>query len=789
MTQSTWIMLLTFVATMAFAPRLVAQRSDRAIITGAVADPTGAAVPGAKVTVTDEATRVRTVVQTTSTGNYTTPLLVLGTYTVRIEKQGFKGFERPGIQLAGGMTFRQDATLELGMVTQTIEVKAASEMINVTAAEVTHSVNEKYYQDLPVVMGADIRLAEALLYAQPGFVPMQPNGDPMFRGSQFNSRINGGQTMATENWMDGAAFGYAYGHQQRQESAPPYEAIREVRVINSSFSAQYGHTSGAFIEYVSKSGTNDWHGSVYEYLGNSALNARNFFESNLRDDAGNEIPGTAIRPTKNNDYGFVLSGPIRKEKTFFFTNLALMNMRQQIAAGYPNTVPIAEFRQGNFSQLLRNNPTGALLQVGTDALGRPVYWGEIFDPSTSRLVNGVPVRDGCGFDSVTALPITGQPNIIPADDPLRSQIAAKVVALMPPPDRPGLQYNAYGGISDASQKFDVKTWLLRVDHTFHPNLKMSTIFWMNERPAIRSCQGVQACNIKHPPTESEQNTDYIGYGIFQRIRNRFAHQQFDWIIKPNVYNHTTVSYGRWYMGGWGLSAGAGWLSKLGIKGLPAEYDKLTSFPFLFFNGLIPYSYLGNSWQKGFQAVNRWQFVDDLTWITGKHTIKMGFEWRWHEFNLVGWSREVGGEHGFNRLETGGYDAQGNTLWQTGDPFASFLLGQAHDAYFPIAFDPSISERYWSPWANDGIKLTSKLTLNLGLRFDWQTPRTERHDRMSTFDPTAMNPVGVPGALIFAGTGPNPSGRRSFEEPKADAWGPRLGLSRAGNSYAQEVLKS
>jgi hypothetical protein len=100
----------------------------------------------------------------------------------------------------------------------------------------------------------------------------------------------------------------------------------------------------------------------------------------------------------------------------------------------------------------------------------------------------------------------------------------------------------------------------------------------------------------------------------------------------------------------------------------------------------------------------------------------------------------------------------------------------HRAQFPIGIDPTFSERYWSPWINDEIKVTSKLTVNLGLRFDWQTPRTERHDRMSTFDPTVMNPVGVPGAMIFAGTGPNRSGRRSFEEPKADAWGPRLGFA-------------
>ncbi|MBZ5515714.1 MAG: carboxypeptidase-like regulatory domain-containing protein [Acidobacteriia bacterium] len=501
MFRSKLIVLLTFVATIALAPLLVAQRSDRAVITGLVSDPSGGAVPAAKVTVTDEARRVQTVVETTGTGNYTTPLLILGTYTVRIEKPGFKGFARAGIQLEGGMIFRQDAMLELGAVATTIEVKAASEMINVASPQVSHDLNQKYYQDLPVVMGADMRLAESLLYAQPGFVPVEPNGDPMFRGSGFNSRINGGQTMAVENWMDGAGFGYAMGHEETQESSPPFEAIREMKVITSSFSAQYGRTAGAFVEYVSKSGTNNWHGSVYEYLVNDKLNACGFF-------------CTWKMPVRNNDYGFSVGGPIRKEKTFFFTNLALMNLRQEVSLGYPNTVPIPEFRQGNFSPLLGKN----FLQVGTDALGRPVFQGEIFNPGSTRLVNGVPVRDGYGFDKTTGMPITGQANMIPGDDPLLSSVAAKIAALMPPPDRPGLQYNVHGGTSMPSAKLDPKTWLLRVDHTFNPSLKMSTTFWMNERPRIVGCGGVQACDTKYPPTQSEKNTDYIWSGLLSTDR-------------------------------------------------------------------------------------------------------------------------------------------------------------------------------------------------------------------------------------------------------------------------------
>ena len=139
--------------------------------------------------------------------------------------------------------------MQVGSLTDTVEVTGRSGL-DVTTPDVSHTVNEKYYRELPIITGADVRLAESVLQMQPGYLPMRPNGDPMFRGSQFNSRINGGQTMATENFFDGAAFGYAVGHQQSHESTMPVEAVQEVKVISTSYSAQYGHTSGGFIEYT-----------------------------------------------------------------------------------------------------------------------------------------------------------------------------------------------------------------------------------------------------------------------------------------------------------------------------------------------------------------------------------------------------------------------------------------------------------------------------------------------------------------------------------------------------------
>src|SRR5438034_5259791 len=272
----------------------LAQRADRAIISGVVTDTQGSAVPGATVTVRNEGTGVETALVTNAAGVYTSPPLVLGTYTVTVDLTGFKRSVTSGILLQGGDVLRHDVALQIGELGESVEVRGASPL-QVTWPDVSHTVNEKYYQDLPIITAADVRLAESVLQIQPGYLPMKPNGDPMFRGSQFNSRINGGQTMATENFFDGASFGYAVGHQQSHESTPPVEAIQEMKVVSTTYSAQYGHTSGGFIEYTSKSGTNTLHGSGYEYIARDALNADGFFAKKA--------------PLQNDNPGFTLGGP------------------------------------------------------------------------------------------------------------------------------------------------------------------------------------------------------------------------------------------------------------------------------------------------------------------------------------------------------------------------------------------------------------------------------------------------------------------------------------------------
>src|SRR5262245_13019737 len=706
----------------------LAQRSDRGVIGGVVTDAQGAALPGATVIVKNEATGVETTLQTNHAGAYTTAPLVLGPYSVTVNLTGFKKAVTSGIQLRPGDNIRNDVALQLGGITESVEV-TGGQPLDSTRPDVSHSVNEKYYEDLPIVTAADVRLAESVLQMQPGYLPMSPNGDPMFRGSQFNSRINGGQARATENFFDGGAFGYASGHQGSQESAPPIEAIEEVTVITTTYSAQYGHTSGGFIEYTSKSGTNKYHASAYGYLAKDSLNSQGFFN----------LPKT---PVDNKNWGATLGGPIIKNKTFFFVNADWTRFRSGTLEGFGNTTPIDDSKAANFAALL----TGT--QIGVDALGRPIFQGQIFNPATTRLVNGVPVRD----------PYPG--NIIPANDPLRSRVAAQYASLMVHPDRPGLSNNVAGNpAGDQTWWLDARNILLRLDHTFSPKFKAMFSGYYNNRPSVRNCGGAQGCTVSNDPlTDSAANTDYIGEGFTQRIYTVHAHTQWDWIINNNLMSHSVVAWDRWYMGGASLAAGANWPERLwGSQAQSGLVLGDAGPPQINFAGNIPYNTLGLSWPSfGDEKNDRWQFSPDLAWVKGKSTFKAGFEYRHHSFPHKGWA--VGGAAGnfdFNRLETGGYDAAGNNLGQTGDPFASFMLGQVHDANQSIYAQPTWFEDYLAPWVNAEFKVNPKLTLTAGLRLDHQTARTELNDEYSTFDPNTPNPGagGRPGAIIFAGTGP------------------------------------
>jgi hypothetical protein len=327
--------------------------------------------------------------------------------------------------------------------------------------------------------------------------------------------------------------------------------------------------------------------------------------------------------------------------------------------------------------------------------------------------------------------------------------------------------------------------MFRVDHNFNSNFRASHSFYWNRRPSVRNCGEVAGCTVPNDPeTNPAENTDYYGNGFFQRISTHHAHQQFDWILKDNLLNHSTIAYDRWFMGGNHLAAGAQWPQRLWagqVQPTGGLRDTTAGPPVIDFQGNIPYNDVGQSgWPAfGFLVNNRWQFSNDITWVKGRHSLKTGFEFRYHDFPFRGWAAgNVAGNFAFNRVATGGYDAVGNSLAATGDPFASFTLGQVNTANQGIPAMPTFRETYTGIWVNDEFKVSDKLTLTLGLRFDYQSARTEIDDQYSTFDPNTPNPAAGnrPGALIFAGEGPGRAGTRKFEDVPKDAWGPRVGFA-------------
>ncbi len=723
------LVAVLFPASMMFA------QADRGVITGLVTDAQGAAIASAEVAVKDSSTGVVTTVKTSSDGNYSTPPLLIGTYEVSVSLPGFKAFHVAGISLASSQTFRQDVTLQLGNVQQSVEVNAEAQQLNSDNAQVSGSVNQRYYESLPAVMAGENRVPESQLYTFPTFVaPSQGN---IYPGSAFGARINGGQRSDFENFLDGASYGEVSGHNGTQERSAPYESIQEARIITNTFSAQYGHTSGGFVEYTTKSGTSQYHGEAYEYFDNDKLQAR-----------GEIAP---VRPpVRQNQYGFTLGGPIiipkvynGRKKTFFFFNYDYFKYTNAGSGSGLGTVANNQIRNGDFSNFLTGKQTGA------DACGRAIFDGQIFDTRTTRDAStcggpaGVSVRD----------PFPG--NIIPVA--AQSNVARNITALLPAPTSTGVFNNYLLGPAQAF--LNARTILTRIDHNITDNIRFTLTYNYTDRPRELDCNNIGGCGGP------------IGHPRMQDITTHTAHVQLTDVISPSFFTHFVLAYDRWVLPDtYPLIVDKGLASQVGVTGIP--YADLGGFPNINFDER--YNNFGVNGTGGLQGTDRWQVLDDTTKIIGKHTLKAGFEYRWERW-FTGSYIGNAGFYNFRAPTTGAFDATGTPIGGTGDPYASFLLGQVDRGGFSVPSFSDYRRPYFAPWVNDDWKITDKLTLSFGFRFDLQFPRTERHDQFSSFEPTLPNPAagGRLGALAFAGRNGHDS---TFEDLQADTYGPRFGFA-------------
>ncbi len=527
-------------------------------------------------------------------------------------------------------------------------------------------------------------------------------------------------------------------------------AVREFRPDASETAGpRSARRQAGYFSSSGRPGANEFHGAVYHQLGNDLLNARGFFGSES--------------PTRENRYGAFVGGPVIRNKTFFAYHYEGLVTRARARSGYAATAPTEAFRRGDFASLL----TGRA--IAADALGRPLMEGQVFDPASTRSVDRVPVRD--------AFPN----NAIPLAHHLRSGVAGRVLDLVPLPDRPGLDFNVQGALEgDQTWSRSAPAHFWRIDHAFHEAFRAHLRFSRTSSESIDRCGGVGGCRVLQDPVlEPEGNLDYVGTGIFERVMTHHVRPRIDWIISPNLLYQFTAGYDELHVTGHSLAAGAGWPSRLWGPGGNGLVEVDAGPPAMQFTGNTPYSPLGSEWgRSGFRANHEYRVGSDLTWIGRRHTLRVGGEYRLHQYPLRGWATNVAGRFDFHRLHTGGFDADGNNIAATGDPMASFLLGQVNSTHFEIPDSPTMIEHFVSWSVVDEFRLSRRLTLTLGLRFDYQTAIRERRDNMSTFDPHVPNPGagGRLGAMIFAGRGPSRTGSRTLENPPRDAFGPRVGFA-------------
>ncbi len=737
-------------------------QSDRGTITGIVSDQSGAVMAGVTVTATNPATGVSTATVSSQAGNYTIPLLKVGTYEVSAERDGFKKYVQGGILIEVGQTVSLEIHMQLGARTETVQVTAQVAQVQRDTSDRGTIISGRDVLELPIVGQGEQRNPGFFMILAPGVTGRGTSNGGTSR--MMSTTVNGSQSASNEFQLDGALIGSAGEWAGDFRNIPfPQDAVGEFKVMTLLPPAEYGRTGQGITSFTLRSGTNQIHGSAYEFLRNDALDSRGFFRA-------------TVPVNKQNEFGVTVGGPVvipklynGRDKTFFFGWYQGFRLAKQTGSSL-DTLPTAAMRGGDLSNTLTSQ------SVGSDALGRPVFAGEIYDPATQRSVaNGAtdPVtglvnnsggaallRDGFGFNKVTGLPIAGSANIIPSNriDP----IAAKIFSYFPNPTLPGQRFGYTNNwlVSNQSRQ-GTDQWGSKIDHSISDKNRISGEFiW----------------SLNTIPTSSGRWPGAIGDGSTSHTQQDIARFSQDYIFTPTLVNHWTLGFNRWEGDSIALS-GTGWPAQLGFKGVP-QTGPGTVFPGLNIGGLG--NTYGNGGQ-GYDATNVYTVDESLTWIKGRHTVKAGFGYIKMQQNDGGYGRQSGYlsfNGGLTGLAGPWYnDGCSPGVACPGMGAASFLLGLGSYGEADV-YAAKNADRLgqYSAYVQDDFKVSSKLTLNLGLRYDLLLPVVNAYNQFSWMDPTLTNTTyGIKGAMAFA----TPS-RRTAASTFTKGFGPRIGIAYALN---------
>ena len=736
-------------------------QTDRGTITGTIADPTGAVVANASIEAKNVATDQVYSATSTQTGNYTLPQLPAGSYELTVNVQGFKKYVRQGLALAPTQTMRIDVSLEVGSSAEAVTVTAEASLLKTESGDVSHTVTGDRINNLPLLSIGE-QQASAAGVRNPWFLANLVPGVQYTVGGAFGGTPNVVANGAAANTASYRIEGMDAGNNGTlnvftMEVQPSAEAIQEVAVQTSNFAAEYGAVGGGLFNATMRSGTNQWHGSAYDYNVNEAYNASQ--------------PYTGLHNhARRNDYGGSLGGPVTipkiyngKDRTFFFFNFEQYR-ENQVVSTTTVTVPTAAYRAGNFSAVIPASGN-QFIKVGpnnyTDPLGRTILAGTIFDPKSTT-----PMNVG-GQTVLVRNPFVG--NII---DPTRfDSVALKVQNLIPPPTGPNASQigNNYNAPQNSARTTEIPS--VKVDQSIGSKGHLS-FYWSGTRTANQyPIVGSPATPEGFPPT--------ISTVIGNFDRSHTERLNYDHTLSPTLLLHLGLGYQKNHL--WDDTPVTNFdaLKELGLRGQTV----VRNFPTFFIGASAStggMSQMGPFFQTG-QFVEKPAVNLSLTAVRGNHSLKIGGEWRaegnpqisnaqppWTTAGYFDSSPVLSTATTQTSLE--GLTTTGGTV---GFGYASFLLGKVTSYGIGVPSVYHIGRQQWALFVQDTWKVTRKLTLDYGLRWDYGTYSRETYGRQYSFAASAPNPTADnhPGALQFESTC-----HCNFATNYPYAIGPRLGVA-------------
>lgn len=702
--------------------------AQTAQLTGTVSDNSGAFVPGAKVTATNIATGVARSSVTNSSGNYLITALLPGSYQVTTEAPGFKQINQGPITFAVDQVARIDFSLQVGEAKESVSVSATAVLLDSDTSTVGTVIENREVADLPLSGRDPVNLLGLSpgIRLQSGFGGVLTAGGTSQSGAWSGFSFNGGIAGANPILVEGLSLDIL--QMNLPSYVPPVDATQEFRAQTDTFSAEYGRSTGAVVNFSIKSGTNQFHGSAYEYLRNTDLNANTFFANRS---------GTARPKYIQNQFGGSVGGPIKKDKTFFFANFEEYEVRQASAA--LDSVLSSLQRTGNFSQTF--NAAGNLVSIA--------------DPGTSTLqANG----------SYTRQVFPG--NIIPLTQ--LSKVATNVAQLFPLPNISGTPFtntNNYAALS--TSRNNQQNGVGKFDHNLNDRWKIFGTYAKLWDQPITGNPWPAPINFTRAQTDDHEQATLSATAVLTPRLIVELHTGFARVAEFGVPN--SLGYD---------------VTKLGFPQSFANSTQIESFPEFAISGFTAIG-SANSAGENVGAFNSWGERASLAWVKGSHTFKFGVDFRVQQMNMV-FENSFEPIFNFTNQFTAINPLSLNSA--SGVPAASFMLGDVSTA--SAAKSPAFADQrqYLALFAQDDWKVSRRFTVNVGVNYSLEFPITDRYNREMWFNRTAVLPVSTQvGFPVVGGFDFATSSERSPTDLYLRQWGPRLGF--AYQLFSHTVIRS